>query len=122
MKIICTNIGPKEHNGQIEWDGPVEGFSREADARIKTAFNEDGSTRNRVDDGHLFEYYLDDQDRRDLCRSHIFKFYPDWKQLDVMRRGSKTDNDNMNKFIDACRDWSNDDTNNDPFGLEGVEP
>lgn len=122
MKIICTNIGPAEFGGQIEWDGPASNFSRTADLILKTAYNEDGTTRDREEDGHNFVYQLDDQDRRDLCRNHIFKYYPDWKQLDIMRRGTKEANDKMNTFIDTCRDWSNDSTNNDPFGLEGVEP
>jgi hypothetical protein len=122
MKIICTNIGPEELGGQIEWDGPVTGFTRDSDTTMKTAFNEDGSTRSRVEDGHVFVYELDDDDRRALAQRHILKYYPDWKQLDILRRGTDAEKAKMDTFIDACRDWSNDDSNNDPFGLDEVEP
>ena len=122
MKIICTNIGPEELGGQIEWDGSVVNFTRDSDNIMKTAFNEDGTTRSRVEDGHVFVYELDDQDRRDLAQRHIFKYYPDWKQLDVLRRGTDAEKAKMDAFIDACRDWSNDDSNNDPFGLDELEP
>jgi hypothetical protein len=122
MKIICTNIGPEEFGGQIEWDGPVTGFTQASDTTMKTAFNEDGSTRSRVEDGHIFVYELDDDDRRALAQRQIFKYYPDWRQLDILRRGTDAEKAKMDTFIDACRDWSNDDSNNDPFGLDKIEP
>jgi len=122
MKIICTNIGPEEFGGQIEWDGPVTGFTQASDTTMKTAFNEDGSTRSRVEDGHIFVYELDDDDRRALAQRQIFKYYPDWRQLDILRRGTDAEKAKMDTFIDACRDWSNDASNNDPFGLDEVEP
>ena len=122
MKVICTNIGPEDLSGQLEWIGSARDYTEAIDLMIKTAYNEDLSTRSRVEDGHIFVYELDDQDRRDLAQRQIFKYYPDWKQLDVLRRGTDAEKAKMDTFIDACRDWSNDNSNNDPFGLDSVEP
>lgn len=127
MKVICTNIGPEELGGQEEWVGSPAYYTQAIDDGIKTAFIKNEETEeytevSRVEDGHIFVYKLDDQDRRVLAQQRIFKYYPDWKQLDVMRRGTSVEKSKMDIFIDACRDWSNDNSNNDPFGLETVEP
>lgn len=127
MKVICTNIGPEELGGQIEWQGLASNYSQDVDRLIKTAFIKNEETEeyvesSRVDDGHIFVYELDDDDRRALAQRQIFKYYPDWKQLDVLRRGTDAEKAKMDTFIDACRDWSNDSENNDPFGLDNIEP
>lgn len=127
MKVICTNIGPEELGGQLEWIGSAKDYTQTIDVTIKTAFikneeMEEYAEVSRVEDGHIFVYELDDTDRRALAQQQIFKYYPDWKQLDVMRRGTAAEKSKMDTFIDACRDWSNDNSNNDPFGLDVVEP
>ena len=40
------------------------------------------------------------------CADHIAKFYPVWKQLNVIRSGDAAEIQKMGVFIDACRDWS----------------
>jgi hypothetical protein len=127
MKVICTNIGPEELGGQVEWQGLASNYSQSVDNTIKTAFVKNEETgeyteSSRIADGHIFVYELDDDDRRSLAQRQIFKYYPDWRQLDVMRRGTEAEKATMDTFIDACRDWSNDSSNNDPFGLDSVEP
>jgi predicted transcriptional regulator len=121
MKVICTNIGPPELGGQLEWIGSAGDYTRTIDTMIKTAYNEDFTTRNREDDGHIYEYYLDAEDREILAQMQIDKFYSGQRQLDIMRKGSKQELDQMNQFIDRCQLWAKGDSN-DPFGLEGVEP
>jgi hypothetical protein len=44
---------------------------------------------------------------RHLCADHIAKFYPMWKQINVIRSGDTAAIQKMSAFIDACRDWSN---------------
>lgn len=58
---------------------------------------------------------------RELCAQHIAKFYPDWKQLNILRVGTKAQKDQMTAFIDACRDWSNGDKPN-PADLAAIAP
>ena len=121
MKVICTNIGPEEFGGQVEWSGAAKDYTRAIDSTIKTAFNEDLTIRNREEDGHKYEYYLDLDDRAAIAQAQIDKFYSGQRQLDIMRKGVTSDLDKMNRFIDTCQAWAQGDSN-DPFGLEGVEP
>jgi hypothetical protein len=58
---------------------------------------------------------------RELCAQHIAKFYPDWKQLNILRVGTKVQKDQMTAFIDACRDWSNAEKPN-PADLATIAP
>lgn len=44
---------------------------------------------------------------RRLCAEHINTHYPEWKQLNLLRVGTKAQKDQMTAFIDACRAWSN---------------
>lgn len=44
---------------------------------------------------------------RHLCADHIAKFYPMWKQINVVRSGNAAEIQKMGAFIDACRNWSN---------------
>lgn len=44
---------------------------------------------------------------RRLCAEHITVHYPEWKQLNLLRAGTKAQKDQMTTFIDACRAWSN---------------
>lgn len=122
MKVICTNIGPKELGGQLEWEGSAVNYNEVVDQTIKTAFDEDGTPRNREEDGHIFVYELDDQDRRDLAHKQIVKYYPEWKQMNILRSNVQTDIEKMGVFIDACREWSNDSSNTDPFTIQDIIP
>ena len=58
---------------------------------------------------------------RDLCAQHIAKFYPEWKQLNLLRAGTKAQKDQMTAFIDACRAWSNAEKPN-PADLAAIQP
>jgi len=123
MRVICTNIGPKELGGQVEWEGSAAEYSKEIDARIKRAFDpKSGDEINRESVGHIFVIETTDQDRRDLAYQHIIKYYPEWRQLNVMRNGTQEENSKMSAFIDLCRAWSNDPSNIDPFGLDNIKP
>lgn len=46
--------------------------------------------------------------KRREARAHITTFYPEWKQLNILREGDDEAIQTMGRFIDACRDWSND--------------
>jgi hypothetical protein len=58
---------------------------------------------------------------RRLCAKHILAYYPEWKQLNLLRAGTKAQKDQMTAFIDACRAWSNGD-NPDPAALTAIAP
>ena len=123
MKVTCTNIGSAEFGGQIEWEGSAAEYSKEIDARIKRAFDpETGAELNRESVGHIFVIEMTDQDRRDLAYKQIIKYYPEWRQLNIIRNGTLEENSKMSEFIDSCRAWSNDPSNVDPFGLDSVKP
>lgn len=58
---------------------------------------------------------------RRLCAKHILVHYPEWKQLNLLRAGTPTEQDQMTVFIDACRAWSNG-VNPDPAALVAIQP
>lgn len=58
---------------------------------------------------------------RRLCAEHITTHYPEWKQLNLLRAGTKAQKDQMTAFIDACRAWSNTDKPN-PVDLAAIQP
>jgi hypothetical protein len=58
---------------------------------------------------------------RRLCAEHINVHYPEWKQLNLLRAGTKAQKDQMTAFIDACRTWSNADKPN-PADLAAIQP
>lgn len=45
--------------------------------------------------------------KRFAARAKITEFYPEWKQLNILREGNERQISKMGRFIDACRDWSN---------------
>ena len=53
-----------------------------------------------------------DELRRIAARAQIVAFYPEWKQLNILREGDAQSITTMGTFIDACRSWSNDPTSN----------
>lgn len=58
---------------------------------------------------------------RELCAQHIAKFYPEWKQLNLLRSSTKAQKEQMTAFIDACRAWSNAEKPN-PVDLAAIQP
>jgi hypothetical protein len=67
------------------------------------------------------QYEARPNEARRLCADHITNHYPDWKQLNILRAGTKAQKDQMTAFIDACRDWSNGDKPN-PADLAAIQP
>lgn len=61
------------------------------------------------------------EEARRLAGEHINKYYPTYKQLNLLRSGTKAEKDKMDTFINACRDWSNGE-NPDPAALEAIQP
>lgn len=41
---------------------------------------------------------------------YINRFYPLYKQVNALRSAQQAERDNMDKFIDSCRAWSNGDS------------
>ncbi len=56
------------------------------------------------------EDLAEDEKKRIAARARIVEFYPEWKQLNILREGDATSITKMGIFIDACRAWSNDAT------------
>ena len=67
------------------------------------------------------QYEARPNEARRLCAVHITTHYPDWKQLNILRAGTKAQKDQMTAFIDACRDWSNGEKPN-PADLAAIAP
>lgn len=58
---------------------------------------------------------------RKMCAAHITTYYPEWKQINILRAGTKAQKDQMTAFIDACRTWSNAEKPN-PADLAAIQP
>ena len=91
----------------------------EVDA-LKQVFNDDLELIH-TKDNIVVEWDTDDINW--FAGQHIEKYYPLWKQSNITREGG----DNlatMNAFIDAVREWSNQDTLPDPWDntLEAITP
>lgn len=58
-----------------------------------------------------------------IAGEHIRKYYPEYKQLNILRSGTETEQQTMNTFIDAVRAWANS-ANPDPWSgaLEQILP
>lgn len=50
------------------------------------------------------------QEKRMVARAKITGQYPIWKQMNIVRNGTATEQKKMGAFIDAVRVWSNDTT------------
>lgn len=49
-----------------------------------------------------------------FAQEHIYKYYPSWKQSNILREGNEVDILKMSTFINTVRDWSNQE-NPDPW-------
>ena len=60
----------------------------------------------------------------DFAQKQIYKYYPAWKQSNILRDGTAEQKNEMGLFIDAVRDWSNQSTTPDPLdgSLELIIP
>jgi hypothetical protein len=43
----------------------------------------------------------------EFAQEHIFKYYPNWKQSNILRENDSVEVLKMGTFIDAVRNWSN---------------
>ena len=59
----------------------------------------------------------------EFAQNHIYKYYPAWKQSNILRDNNSNEISKMGTFIDAVRAWSNSD-NPDPWdgSLELIVP
>tara|TARA_Y100000385_G_C12627314_1_gene439675 strand:+ start:155 stop:520 length:366 start_codon:yes stop_codon:yes gene_type:complete len=59
-----------------------------------------------------------------FAQNQIYKFYPSWKQSNILREGTAEQKNKMGIFIDAVRNWSNQDPSPNPFdeSLELITP
>lgn len=51
-----------------------------------------------------------EKESRIAARNRITEFYPEWRQLNILREGNDRKIASMGKFIDACRKWSNEES------------
>jgi hypothetical protein len=67
------------------------------------------------------EWELDDI--RYISGEYIRRYYPEYKQLNIIRTGTEQEQTKMTTFIDAVREWSNGE-NPDPWDgtLEQIVP
>ena len=56
-----------------------------------------------------------------FAQDYIYKYYPSWKQSNILREGNDVEISKMSTFINAVRDWSNQE-NPDPWNgsLENI--
>lgn len=47
---------------------------------------------------------------RNYCRSHVLQHYTETQQLNVLMSGDQVEIEKMRTFIQACRDWSHQDS------------
>ena len=88
-------------------------FASQAQAQVVLAQSEIELTR--------VQYEARPNEARRLCAEHIAIYYPEWKQLNLLRAGTKIEKDKMDVFINACRDWSNGEKP-DPMALASIQP
>lgn len=48
------------------------------------------------------------QEKRMVAQHKITGQYPVWKQVNILRAGTKSEQTKMGTFVDAVRNWSND--------------
>jgi hypothetical protein len=120
MKIIeygiCSFNGPKENKGILSKDDldrlrDVYDFEQDPPALVHTKTDE--------------EFYIEweNSEINEFAQEHIFKYYPSWKQSNILRENDPQEVTKMGIFIDAVRDWSNQ-ANPDPWdgSLELIVP
>jgi hypothetical protein len=120
MKIIeyglCIWNGTKENKGITSKDDllkykEVYDFTQDPPVLVYTKTDE--------------ELYVewDNSEINEFAQNHIYKYYPSWKQSNILREGTEEQKSQMGTFINAVRDWSNGE-NPDPWSglLEEIIP
>lgn len=120
MKIIeygnCVYEGSKESHGIS---------SKEDLLRYKRVFDLTQDPPVLVYTKTDEEVYIEwnQEEINEFAQEHIFKYYPSWKQSNILREGDQTEITKMGTFIDSVRSWSNGE-NPDPWdgSLESIIP
>jgi len=120
MKIIeygnCIWNGTKENKGITYKDDllkykQVYDFTQDPPVLVYTKTDE--------------ELYIEweNSEINEFAQEHIYKYYPSWKQSNILRDGNQEQITLMGNFIDAVRTWSNQ-ANPDPWdgSLEQIIP
>lgn len=120
MKIIEYNI--------CVWDGPKENkgiFSKQDLDKLKLVYDFTQDPPVLVYTKTDEELYIiwEKSEINQFAQEHIYKYYPNWKQSNILREGTEVDILKMSTFINAVRDWSNQE-NPDPWdgSLEQIIP
>lgn len=111
MKIIeygnCIWNGTKENKGILSKDDldrlrDVYDFTQDPPVLVHTKTDE--------------ELYIEWEkpEINEFAQEHIFKYYPSWKQSNILRENDSQEVTKMGIFIDAVRGWSNQ-ANPDPW-------
>lgn len=71
------------------------------------------------------EVYIEwtNEEINEFAQEHIFKYYPSWKQSNILRENDPQEVTKMGNFIDSVRAWSNG-QNPDPWdgSLDLIQP
>lgn len=118
MKIIEYNI--------CVWDGPKENkgiFSKQDLDKLKLVYDFTQDPPVLVYTKTDEELYIvwEQSEINQFAQDHIYKYYPSWKQSNILREGNEVEILKMSTFINAVRDWSNQE-NPDPWdgSLENI--
>ena len=104
MKIIeygmCIWNGPKENKGilcknDLDKLKDVYDFTQDPPVLVYTKTDE--------------ELYIvwEQSEINEFAQNHIYKYYPTWKQSNILRENNSEEVTKMGSFIDAVRAWSN---------------
>ena len=120
MKIIenglCVYNGPKGSNGitckdDLKKFKEVFDITQDPPVLVYTKTDE--------------EVYIEwtNEEINEFAQEHIYKYYPSWKQSNILRENDPQEVTKMGNFIDSVRTWSNG-QNPDPWdgSLDLIQP
>jgi hypothetical protein len=98
--------------GNCVWDGPKEnkGISCKEDfLKLKQVYDFTQDPPVLVHTKTDEELYIiwEQSEINNFAQEHIYKYYPSWKQSNVLREGNEQELLKMSNFINAVRAWSN---------------
>lgn len=98
--------------GNIVWNGSKEnkGILSKEDLdkfRYVYDFTQDPPTLLHTKTDEELYIIWDQSEINEFAQQHIFKYYPSWKQSNILRENDSNEVSKMGNFIDSVRDWSN---------------
>lgn len=98
--------------GNCVWDGPKEnkGISCKEDLlKLKQVYDFTQDPPVLVYTKTDEELYIiwEQYEINNFAQEYIYKYYPSWKQSNVLREGNEQELLKMSNFINAVRAWSN---------------